>query len=437
MNARLSATASRRRDPVSVAFWIDGTLRSRSRSAGATLRENMLRATVGAVNGASIPVRPQELTSMRIEIDVLGVPRRFGARTAAEFEQALEPGIHGVAAARDGHRSWVASSVAITRNLRTHELLSRLCEEGGWPPDAYVRGDVRLSRFRSRAFIDSSSIDAAHELLRGNCPIGAEDWSRERVARAIDDAARYLTREQRSDGAFTYGYDASRSAELEGDHIVRQLATMWIVAEVGARPAGGACRAVIQRALPYITARLRHDSVHRRSLAVSEHGGPGLLASSAFALLALVATGEPALGAAARGLAEGILALQRPDGGFHTEFPGVTRREQEDFSPGEALLALMALHARDPDRRYAESVRRALPTIATSSGANGRRQWRRGTWPHMRRCSASAASARTPSSCSSWPTRRCPRSTSAATFRIPITSADIARDGRRGSRPRR
>jgi hypothetical protein len=85
------------------------------------------------------------------------------------------------------------------------------------------------------------------------------------------------------------------------------------------------------------------------------------LGTVAFGLLTVVTAGDDALRATARRYADAILSLQQPDGRFHTHFPPATHPESEDFYPGEAMLALMHLHMRDPDSRYPEALRRAFP----------------------------------------------------------------------------
>jgi len=278
----------------------------------------------------------------------------------AEFEEAIERGIHGLVAEEAGRQAIFLSSVPIVKNWRTDELLRRLCEKGGWPSDAYLGGRLRFSRFRSIEFIDSSDGEDTQALVRGNRPIGAADWSRDRIARAIRDGADYLLRAQRPDGGFVYEYDASKDEYSGADHIVRQLATTWMLAQLIPRY-GAPYREAVTRGVPYIYARLRRASVDDDRVVVSDDVHGTLLGSLAFALLTFLATEDDGVKDLARDLAETILSLQREDGGFHTELPAATRADAEDFFPGEAMLALMYLHARYPDPRYPDALCRALP----------------------------------------------------------------------------
>lgn len=358
---RMSPSLLQRTETVFVTLWVDGAMRGCRAADGRTLCQNTLEAARRALEDDRVArLRRSELDRLRIEIDVVGAPARVPASTPEELEALIEPGIHGVLAEKAGRRALFRSSVAITRNWRVEELVRRLCERGGWTPDAYRDGEVELSRFRSTAFIESARGDGTHELVRGHRPIVPTDWSRERIARAIRDGAEYLVRAQRPDGGFAYEYDPARGTYSSADHIVRQLATMWLVAQLSRRHDTTRCRDVLARALPYIRARLRRLPPHDL-LVVSDQVDGAPLGGTAFALLTLVAAEDDALRDEARDLGEAILSLQRPDGGFHTEFPGGTRAELEDFYPGEAMLALMLLHARYPDPRYPESLRRALP----------------------------------------------------------------------------
>jgi hypothetical protein len=156
-----------------------------------------------------------------------------------------------------------------------------------------------------------------------------------------------------------YEYDPVHDTYADDDNLVRQLATTWVTAQLAHRGLGR--RDVLERALRYIFARMRPAATHGDGVVVSDRSDCALLGASAFALLTLVDSNDDGFKDAAHRLADAILSLQRPDGGFHTEIPAMTRPEAEDFFPGEAMLALMHLHARYPDSRYPASLDRALP----------------------------------------------------------------------------
>jgi AMMECR1 domain-containing protein len=358
----MSRALLQRTDHVFVAFWVGGSMRGCRGTAARALHQNVLEATRKALNDERVErFAPADLDRLRIEIDVIGTPAPFQACTLEQFEEAIELGIHGILAEEAGRQAIFCSSVAITRNWRIEELLRRLCEKGGWAPDAYLRGGLQFSRFRSIAFIESRDGERAQELLRGHRPIGPADWSRERISGAIGDAADYLLRTQRPDGGFVYEYDASKDEYSPADHIVRQLATTWIVAQLSHRDGMPRCRHALDRALAYVFARTRWTSTDGGRLIVSDEAEIASLGAIAFALLTLVATEDDRFKDVARDLAETILSLQRSDGGFDTQFPAARRPEDENFFPGEAMLALMHLHARYPDPRYPEALQRALP----------------------------------------------------------------------------
>lgn len=357
-----SSSLLQRTDPVFVSFWVEGRLRGCRGAWGRSLHQNTLSAVRQTLEDERVePLGPDDFDRLRIEIDVLGPSARFRARRVEQFEQALEPGIHGLIAQRGDQRALFTSSVAITRNWSIEELVRRLCEKGGWGPEAYRRRGVQFSRFRSTTFVESAAGGGARALLRANVPIDPADWSRERISTAIDDGAEYLLRAQRPDGAFVYEYDPARGEDSTGDNIVRQLAATWLLASLTRRHGSMRYREALARGLAFMSAKTRRASPDSTLLVVSDDPDVALLGTVAFALLTLVATEDHGLKGEAERLAEAILSLQRADGGFDTQFPAATRPEAEDFFPGEAMLALMHLHARYPDPRYPEALRRALP----------------------------------------------------------------------------
>jgi AMMECR1 domain-containing protein len=357
-----SPSLLQRTDSVFVAFWVDGTMRGCRSASGESLLRNTLIATRRTLEDARLDrLGRDDVGRLRIEIDVLGPSGPFRARKLPHFEPAIEPGIHGIIAERDGQRAFFKSSVGITKNWDVEQLIPRLCEKGGWAPEAYRRRDVRFSRFRSTAFIETSGGDGTQQLLRANVPIGPADWSHDRIARAIEDGTEYLLRSQRSDGGFVYEYAPATAEYATGDNIVRQVATAWVLAALERRSGTKRHRAALTRALDFISAKTRRAAPHSSALVVADDPDVAELGTVAFGLLTVVTAGDDALRATAGRYADAILSLQQPDGRFHTHFPPATQPEAEDFYPGEAMLALMHLHMRDPDSRYPEALCRAFP----------------------------------------------------------------------------
>jgi AMMECR1 domain-containing protein len=359
----MSTELLRRTDRVFVTLWVDGRMRGCHGASDGAFHQNLLKATRKTLDaGAATPLSRGDYERLRIEVDVLGAPAPFRACTPEEVDEAVEPGIHGLVAESAGKRALFRSSVAITHNLRSDELVRRLCEKGGLPAEGFARGEVELSRFRSIAFIEAPGAGhGAQELFRGNRVIGPGDWSRERITTAICAGAEYIARAQRADGGFVYEYDPATNQYAQDDNLVRQLATVWLVAQLSRRDDTVRSRETLGRALPYVLERRRRLPGPGGLFAVCDDGGEAWLGSIAFALLALVAADAPELRRAAEDLADTILSLQRADGGFDTELPAATQAKHENFFPGEAMLALMHLHARYPQPRYVTALQRALP----------------------------------------------------------------------------
>lgn len=351
-----------RTDPVFVTFWVDGRLRGCRSASGESLLRNTLIATRRTLEDARVDrLRPDDADRLRIEIDVLGPSAPVRARRLSHFASAIEPGIHGLVAERDGQRAVFKSSVGITENWTGEQLVPRLCEKGGWTSEAYRRRNLQFSRFRSTAFIETPGGAGAQELLRANVPIGPADWSHERIVRAIDEGTEYLLRAQRPDGGFVYEYAPATATHSAGDNIVRQVATAWVLAELARRSGTARHRAALMRALAFVSAKTRPAAPRGSALVVADEPDLAQLGTVAFGLLTVVTAADDTLDVTARRYAEAILSLQQPSGRFYTHVPPAIQPDAEDFYPGEAMLALMHLHLRDPDSRYPEALQRAFP----------------------------------------------------------------------------
>jgi hypothetical protein len=180
--------------------------------------------------------------------------------------------------------------------------------------------------------------------LRENAPALDAD----RLARAARDAERHVASAQRGSGAFRYKLDPVSGNRVPGQiPLTRQAGTTLAMCELGRDRERVA--QVARRSLAMLS-RFERRSGDLSGLVRKRHGAQASLGQTALPLIAFLSCREPVGGEfdelIAR-LGRLLLAMQRPDGGFHPGFDleraRVVSGPDPLFAGGQAVLALSLL----------------------------------------------------------------------------------------------
>ena len=184
-------------------------------------------------------------------------------------------------------------------------------------------------------------------------------------------AGEWIQRALRDDGSYVYSYDAETDSLPDDYNEVRHAGVTMALYQNAGRTGDLAALAEADRAVEWMTAQL-----HRRdgwAALTRTTGTRAPLGGSALMLVALaerrLATGEGRYDELMRELGAFLVAMQRPDGGFHVAWE--VRAGQPDrlgssrYFPGEALWALALLHEALPEERWERAARDAARFIST------------------------------------------------------------------------
>jgi AmmeMemoRadiSam system protein A len=97
------------------------------------------------------PVRPDEVSSIEIEISVLTPPRPLRYELVDELLGKLRPGIDGVILESGYHRATFLPQVW-DKVPDPEAFLGMLCEKAGLAYDAWRKGDLRVSTYQVESF---------------------------------------------------------------------------------------------------------------------------------------------------------------------------------------------------------------------------------------------------------------------------------------------
>jgi hypothetical protein len=161
------------------------------------------------------------------------------------------------------------------------------------------------------------------------------------------------------DNFLHYTYYPGTDSYDDGHHALRELASLWSIATLGKFLDDDRYTKLADKGLKYFESFIEKDE-EGDFLYINIDPKKVKLGSSAFAVLAIVEIDHPKKDEYLEGLAKGILSLQQEDGSFNTLF-FPSRKQSENFYPGEALVALMSLYEYNKDPQYLEAVKKALP----------------------------------------------------------------------------
>jgi hypothetical protein len=184
---------------------------------------------------------------------------------------------------------------------------------------------------------------------------------------AARSGAGYLASAVGEDGRFVYRFDPGTGAERAGYNLVRHAGTVYAMLEVLAVEPEPKLRAATERALSYLALKVEPwppASVGAAQAVVAE-GDKIKLGGVALASLALsthaAVTGDRCHLPAAQALGRYLTASIGPDGGFvhmRDRRSGAALGFVSSYYPGEALLALVRLHAVDGDEAWLDAAER-------------------------------------------------------------------------------
>jgi hypothetical protein len=201
---------------------------------------------------------------------------------------------------------------------------------------------------------------------------------------AIDDAAGYLISQSRDDGGFVYRVNLDPAVVLAPRYNwLRHAGAVHALAQYHQLTNRAEAVPVVERAAEYMRiAAIAPVVAIPGAFAVwsgeeeTGAGGPlrAKLGGAGLALAALAKLNAIKPGSVPDdeliGLARFVIAMQKPDGGYYSEFVPAEGGRRDDwdslFYPGEAALGLIELHAIDANPDWLAAARKTLRYLAGS-----------------------------------------------------------------------
>jgi hypothetical protein len=228
--------------------------------------------------------------------------------------------------------------------------------------------EFRMFRFSAESFFWDGV--AFHRLYRGHRRL--DTVRTDELLSAARAGGDYLTRNVAKDGRFVYAYRPKSDRELDDYNILRHAGTTYSMLELHAVCEDVALLAAVRRSLTYLLRHVQPSLRHEQAACIVEDGFVKL-GGNALAVLALAkyteVTGDRRHLPVMRRLARWIKNQQAPSGRFaahKVSYPdGKDQGFVSQYYPGEALLAMMRMHALEPKAGYLDVAAKGARWLIT------------------------------------------------------------------------
>jgi len=157
-----------------------------------------------------------------------------------------------------------------------------------------------------------------------------------------------------NDNFVYYEYYPDTDTYSDTDHPLRELASLWAVVRLADFTGDDRYQTLADKGINYFRHYIYEDKDN--SFLYLQYGESDVnIGDSAFMILSLIESQKPDFDDVITGLADGILFLQTEAGYIPAYFHSDTDKNQ-DYLPGEAMLALMSTYEYTGDDKYLKAV---------------------------------------------------------------------------------
>jgi hypothetical protein len=219
-------------------------------------------------------------------------------------------------------------------------------------PDALVAGD-RVFVFDARQYYARLDASKSVELMRGNVLVGPHDVSLASVRELAARLSSWMLNNVRPSGRMVYKYWPAIGEDVNSNNTIRQMMASVCLGRIAGLGSMPGARQTALKNLRYNLRTFYHEE--KGGLGGMLYDGSSKLGAAALALLAIVES--PARAEYAKqeaGLKRTLEHLWMPDGSFRTFLIPAGRNDNQNFYPGEALLAWATLLDEDDNPALAQ-----------------------------------------------------------------------------------
>jgi hypothetical protein len=350
---------------VVVRLWHHGYLLASGLGERAPIAEAARKA---AVSAGTVLLNENEtaadlLPDLVIEVEAAGPPEAIentGDWTRSGVSsRGVVLGLHGLIFLGAGSNRRVYPSEFIRTDLPLDDALQALAQFMQMTPTQVT--NTPLQRFRTTHWYQASRSSAVVSLQRGLVLQPPTLYTAKDLDTAMASIAEYMLYRQLPSGLFSYQFNPGGDRYSDEENLVRQVSATAAISAYARQSGQSAPRGAADLAIRYHLQGLRPFEGRDDAAFISTSDGANELGVTALLCIAMANHPEAGSFAPTRGkLVKGVLALQRPSGMFLTAFPPAVKLNEQDYFPGEALLALAMEYEKAPAPELLDAFDRAI-----------------------------------------------------------------------------
>lgn len=352
--SELPADIKARKIQLAVSLYRDGEKLMSELAAGANFEESTRNAL--AVIAAKPDLDP---ATTDIEMSVLHSALSIDARTGSVGSQLR--GNVGFSLEVGDQSATLLPSTIFKMNLNEPvDILRQLSIDANLGESGWKDASAHLSTFKTQEYSLVHDRDEASELLNGRAVVRPEDLTYDKLLGAIDLMVRWYMTNQQPAGNYMYSFYPGKDEYPNDDWCLRVLNGVFVMTDIAnARPDRPEIRESVKRAVELYRGALRSDGEGRAFVHWTKPRPDDSLGSTAFLMGAMAMLGDDEYRKDAERMALAIIAKQEDNGRFSTSFIGEDRDIDQQYYPGEAMLALMRYYTATKDERAKTAVIKA------------------------------------------------------------------------------
>ena len=248
-------------------------------------------------------------------------------------------------------RNQIEDGIGVVRQLAVDAGL----QEHDWK-------NAKITVFMTQNFVLSEKMEKAKEQAFTRSRVYVENVTRQDLVDAVNNAWGWYLRNQITEGEdagrYMYTFFPSKDYEPAEDWGLRNLNAIYVLAEIAKDQKDPVKIASVKKAIDTF-ARFIKDG----------HGGKWLdwpyqrkvhsIAGTAFLMGAMLELEVPGYEETMKQMADAIISMQQPDGKLLTDFHGKSRDVDQNYYPGETLLALIRYYKKTGYKPALEAVEKA------------------------------------------------------------------------------
>lgn len=317
---------------------------------------DLKQATIKALNDSRFgdKLQKKESGDIIIVLNFLSNKKLLAKNNYNYFKKNIELGIHSISLLNKNNGAYFISSVPVTKNFRHKEMLEKLCNKTSLDEYCYLDENTKIFAYDTAVFMGYRNKFIA-DLYRFNILIKTENITGKNILENLVLTERWLKNSINPDtGLLEYIYFPSKNRYAQDNNHTRQLATLWATTKLKLFIKTSSLDDLITRTLDYYLKNIQT----RNGYTFIKIGQKADLSFNAFTILALLNSNYSEKDEVMKQLALGILAMQKQDGSYYTNFES-KKISGINYFPGEAMLALMYLYDYTKNNLYLDSVKKA------------------------------------------------------------------------------